>query len=217
MSFLRVALRGSLPGGEVWSVNPAFNETTNTTIWNQAEGQAAADAIGALAVPAALGNLHSNIAPRVRVRVERRLDDNTLLGAAEAAWVGGTPPVQGGQMPFQTSCVISLRSNVPGGSGRGRLYWPALGAQVSGTTLRLNNPTTSAVATAAATYFDGIATALKNAFHPVPSLIDVDLAVYSPTLQSKQRIVRLEVGDILDTQNRRRDRLVEARSVVAMP
>lgn len=217
MSFIRVSLRGSLPGGEVWSVNPAFNETTDVVSWSQSEGQAAADAIGALVVPAALGTLHSSLAPRVRVRVERRTDANVLLGAAEAAWVGGTAPTQGGQLPFQTSCVISLRSNVPGGSGRGRLYWPAIGAAVSGATLRLSNPTTSAVATAAATYLDGIATALKNAFAPSPSLIDYDLAVYSPTLQSKQRIVRLEVGDILDTQNRRRDRLVEARSVVPMP
>lgn len=217
MSFIRVNLRGTLPGGEAWSVNPAFNETTNVGTWDQSEGQAAADAISAIALPAALNQLCSKVAPRSRVRVERRTDANELLGAAEALWIGGTAATNTGQLPFQTSCVISLRSNTPGGSGRGRLYWPALGAAVDGSTLRLSNPTTAAVATAAATYLDAIATALKNALAPAPSLVDYDLAVYSPTQQSKQRIVRVEVGDILDTQNRRRDRLVESRSVVAMP
>ena len=63
MSYIRVSLRGTLPGGEVWSVNPAYNETTGVPDWDQAAGQAAADAIAALTVPSALQQARSNGAP----------------------------------------------------------------------------------------------------------------------------------------------------------
>ena len=217
MSYIRVALRGSLPSGEVWSVNPAFNETTDVVTWDQGEGQAAANAIAALAVPAAFTTLRSTAAPGVSVRVERRSDAGVLLGAAEAGWTAGTTGGANAGMPPQTSIVLSLRSNVPGSRGRGRLYWPALGASISTSTLRLTAPTTATVATAATTYLDGIASALKTAFHPSPSLIDVDLCVVSPTTGTKTRIVRVEVGDILDVQRRRRDRMVENYASSPMP
>lgn len=217
MSYIRVMLRGTLPGGEVWSVNPAFNETTNVSTWDQEAGQDAADAVGALAVPTVLNNLRSNAGPGQTVRVERRSDSGDLIGAAEATWadgnVGSLPAVH----PPQTSLVLSLRSTVPGARGRGRLYWPALAATLSGSTLRLSSPTTQTVATAAATYLDGIATALKTSLSPSPSLIDYDLCVVSPTTGTKTRIVRVEVGDVLDIQRRRRDRLVENYSSAAMP
>lgn len=217
MSFIRVSLRGGLPGGEVWSVNPAYNETTNVGTWDQVAGQQAADKIAALAVPTSLKSLLSNVAPMRTVRVERRTDDNALLGAAEAIWEGGGPSGDVARQPFQSSVVLSLRSNVPGSRGRGRLYWPALGAILSSSTLRLTTPTPKSVATDASKYLDAIETALKEALAPSPSLIDYHLAVYSPTTKSKTDIVKLEVGDILDVQRRRRDRLAEVYASVVYP
>lgn len=214
MSFIRVSLRGTLPGGESWSVNPAYNETTNLSTWSQTEGQAAATAIGAIVVPSELRTLLSNAAVMETVRVERRSDTNELLGAAEATWTGGGAVATAPTKPFQSAVVLSLRSNVPGASGRGRLYWPALGATLSTTTLRLSTPTPIAVATATKTYLDAIETALKEAFHPSPDLIDFHLAVYSPTKKDKVDISRIEVGDILDTQRRRRDAAVETYASV---
>lgn len=217
MSFIRVGLRGTLPGGESWSVNPAYNETTNVADWDQEAGQAAANAIAALVVPTDLKNLLSSAALMASVRVERRTDSNVLVGAAEAAWTGGGQPTGTPSKPFQTSVVLSLRTNVPGASGRGRLYWPALGAALNNGTLRLSGPTPTAVATAAVGYLDGIETALKNALHPTPSLIDLHLAVYSPTRAAKTDVTRIEVGDVLDVQRRRRDRVAENVSAVSYP
>lgn len=217
MSYIRVRLNGSLPGGEVWSVNPAFNETTDVVTWDQVAGQSAANAIAALAIPTALNDLRSAAGPGVSVRVERRSDSHELLGAAEANWTAGTATSVGARMPPQTAIVLSLRSTTPGSRGRGRLYWPALGAQVDASTLRLSVPTNTAAASAAATYLDGIASALKNALHPTPSLIDLDLAVVSPTTGTKTRITRIEVGNILDVQRRRRDRMTEVYASAPMP
>lgn len=217
MSYIRVRLNGSLPGGEVWSVNPAFNETTNVIDWDQEAGQDAADAIGALALPTALNDLRSVAAVGTTVRVERRTDTHELLGAAEAAWTAAQGSSVGVSKPLQTAAVISLRSTVPGSSHRGRLYWPALGAIINTTTARLTAPTVAAAASAAATYLDGIASALKAAMHPAPSLIDFDLAVVSPTTGTKTRITRVEVGDILDVQRRRRDKVAEVYGSAPMP
>lgn len=217
MSYIRVRLNGSLPGGDVWSVNPAFGETTDIPTWSQVDGQAAADAVAAITIPTALNDLRSAAAVGVMVRVERRSDAHELLGAAEASWTAGQASSTGARMPPQTSLVLSLRSTVPGSRGRGRLYWPALGAQVGASTLRLSIPTNAAAASAAASYLDGISTALKNALHPVPSLIDLDLSVISPTTATKTRITRIEVGDILDVQRRRRDKMVEAYASAQMP
>ena len=204
MSYIRVRLNGSLPSGEVWSVNPAFNETTNVSTWTQTEGQAAADAIALLPIPTALNDLRSGAGVGVTVRVERRSDTHELIGAAEAAWTAGKTTSVQARMPPQMAVVLSLRSTTPGSRGRGRLYWPAIGAQIDTTTLRLSVPTAAAAATAAATYLDGMATALKNALSPTPSLIDYDLCVVSPTTGTKTRITRIEVGNVLDVQRRRR-------------
>lgn len=217
MSYIRVNLRGTLPGGEVWSVNPAFTETTDIVSWDQAAGQDAADAVAAVSVPGALNTLRTAQAAASTVRIERRSDSGVLIGAAEAPWPGTGGSLPNAVHPPQTSAVISLRSNTPGSAHRGRLYWPALGASLSNATLRLTTPTPQSVATDAATYLDRIATALKNALHPVPSLIDIDLCVVSPSTGTKTRIIRLEVGDILDVQRRRRDRMVENYSSAPMP
>lgn len=217
MSYIRVRLNGSLPGGEVWSVNPAFNETTNVSTWDQLEGQTAAIAIAGITLPTALNDLRSSAAQGVMVRVERRSDTHELIGAAEAGWTAGTATTIAAKMPAQIAVVLSLRSTTPGSRGRGRLYWPALGAQVDMYTLRLSKPTTANAATAAATYLDAIATELKKALAPTPSLIDYDLCVVSPTTGSKTRITRIEVGDVLDVQRRRRDRLAEVYASAPMP
>lgn len=209
MSYIRVYLRGNIGTSEVWSVSPAYNETTDITTWVQSEGQAAADAIGAIEPPAALKTLTSSSGLGTSVRVERRSDAHVLLGAAEADWDGFGTSTQGPVLPPQSAVVLSLRSQVPGSRGRGRLYWPALGAGVAAPQLRLASPTPTNIATSAVTLLDEIETALKEAFHPSPSLIDLHLCVVSPTTGTRTDITRIEVGDVIDTQRRRRDRLPE--------
>lgn len=217
MSYIRVMLRGTLPNGEVWSVNPAYNETTDAPSWDQGRGNAAAAAIGALLPPVDLRALASSAAVLASVRIERRSDGGTLIGAAEAGYSAGWAAAGSASKPAQTSCVISLRSTTPGASGRGRLYWPALGSTLAAATLRLSSPTPAAVAEAARSYLDSIETALKNNLQPAGSLIDYTLCVVSPTTSQRHDISRIEVGDILDVQRRRRDKMVETRNSVNYP
>lgn len=217
MSYVRVLLRGTLPGGEVWSVNPCYNESTNVTGYDQAKGDATATAIAAIAVPAALQSLASTQGKAAQVRIERRSDDHLLVGASEVAWNGiagnGRSPIQSGQ----AAVVLSLRTGIPGASNRGRLYWPALGAELDPATLRLGIPKTSAVAAAAVSYLDAIETALKEGFFPSPALIDYHLTVVSKTRNQRTDVKTIQVGDVIDVQRRRRDSLVEAYASANYP
>lgn len=217
MSYIRVLLTGGLPGGESWSVSPAFNETTDVLNWDQLMGQDAADAIAHRALGDDLRGMLSTAATLVRVRVERRADSHELIGAAEQAWTGGGSTSIIATKPYQTSLVCSLRTNVPGGRGRGRIYWPALGAPISETTLRVSPVTTQAVATAMSAYLDGIETDLKNNLQPVGSLIDYRLCVVSLVGGFRTDVQRIDVGDVLDVQRRRRDKAVEAIKSAVYP
>lgn len=217
MSYIRVMLRGTLPNGEVWSVNPAYNETTNVATWDQVLGNNAAQAIALIEPPADLRSLASVAAPLASVRIERRSDGGALIGAAETPYIAGwSTSTQPTKTP-QTACVISLRTATPGSSGRGRLYWPALGATINTTTLRFSLPGNDVTAPAASSYLDAIETALKEELHATPSLIDLHLCVVSPTTGQRHDVDRIEVGNILDTQRRRRDRMIEARYSVSYP
>lgn len=216
MSFIRLLLQGSLPGGEKWSVNPCFGETLNVADWDQSKGDATATAIGLLPLGTAMGKAKGDAAALVKVRLERRTDSNVLIGAAEANWAPSSGGSTASIHPYQTSVVLSLRSTTPGRSGRGRLYWPATGATLSGSTLRLSSPTTAELAAGAGTYLKAIQTALHDGLDPSPSFgLYHELNVFSPTHNTRAKVSRLEVGDVLDVQRRRRDSLVENRASVA--
>lgn len=208
--YFRLSIQGTIAGGEVWSVNPCFsiqNEIGGG--WDQALGQAAVNAVAAIAIPSFLGAVLSNAASIVSYRLEGRDDDHTLLGIAEAA---RATPYTGTGAPSKNataSAVLSLRSERPGPSGRGRLYWPALGVTLSATTFRIPAATTAAWAEDASSYLTAIQNAIRDngGFSPGTA---ITLAVISKTTGGQYPVTRIMVGDVLDTQRRRRDRFQEA-------
>lgn len=217
MSFARVLLRGTLGQSENWSVGVAFRQTVNSEAPGQQDLQRAAVAIAARTLGDTLKTITSTAVRSTDVRVEIRSDANALLAAAEAPWTQLGQSGAGATKPPQTAIVFSLRSTTPGSRHRGRIYWPALAATVDPATVRLTPVATKALATQMAAYLDGIETDLKEKLTPSPSLIDWSLGVYSPTLKSLTDITRIEVGDILDVQRRRRDSLPELYASAPYP
>lgn len=209
MSFARVLLRGTLGASENWSVGIAYRQSVNSEAPPQADLQKAAVAIAARTLGGDIKQVVSTAVRSTDVRLEIRSDANALLAAAEAPWTQLGSSGAGATKPPQTALVFSLRSTTPGSRHRGRIYWPALAATVDPATVRLTPVATQAYATQMAAYLDGIETDLKEKLTPSPSLIDWRLGVYSPTLKSLTDISRIEVGDILDVQRRRRDTLPE--------
>lgn len=214
MSYVRVSILGSGPNGEVWSINPVYDPSGEIEgDVDQAKLDSAALAIANRSLPTslatALGTSHSRTGARVEVRADA---DDSLLGIS----IQGSPTPSSGtgavRLPLQSALVVSVRTNTPGGSGRGRLYWPAIGVTLSNAG-RVTTPATATFVSDFRSYLNGIRTDLATAFAP----IGFDLAIRSKTTHTTPHAVRLQVGDVVDTQRRRRDALAEAYAAVTFP
>jgi len=177
------------------------------SVISQATLNAAASAVADVTLPTALRQLMSSAARLTDVRLEQRSAAGALLGVGAGTSGAGQTGSGSASKPFQTSCVISLRTANPTRSGRGRLYWPALGAVIGSDSLRLVTPATETVGTAAQTYFRAVREALQLALE----LPNLPLAVHSQKYAVDYPVTDYEIGDVLDVQRRRRDKAVENR------
>lgn len=130
---------------------------------------------------------------------------NIATGVIESAAVGGSPfggtHSLGTPLPPQVAVAVTVRTALAGRSDRGRFYLPPPVTVEVGSTGRLGGSTALTIVTA-------IGTAVDTA---MAALSDGALVVYSRVHHDYTEAVRLEVGDVFDTQRRRRDKLVEAR------
>lgn len=211
MTEYRVIIGGGTPApGEVWSTGMSF--TGVAPAMDQSEisqwAQGIADAIGDLIGDALIGTLSTagNVA---FVRCELR-DPATeaLLLAGEA----DVSPVRNGagtaSKVLQASLVISHRTAIPGRSYRGRSYWPAwaytpTGEMLFGTT-NLN--------AWLASYVDLVELVNAQAIVVDPSFA-VILVVRSRLLHVSTPVTALAIGNVPDTQRRRRDAVTEIYTV----
>lgn len=209
---MRVSYVGAMPSGEEWSINPVWSIGGDFGVpVTQIQAQTIATAIAAIAVPTGLLAFMSSSTTVTGCRVEAR----SLAGVleAQAEGVKGTPtPGQGANAhPFQTSSVISLRTAHPGPSGRGRLYWPATGVAMTTSSLRIDAATVTSGLSAAKTLLSGITTAINA------TLTGVSLAVWSRKIPDLFPVTQLQLGNVADTQRRRRDALIESYSTLVFP
>lgn len=212
-SVIRVSILGTMPGGEVWSVNPCFfleNEPTEIT---GSEALTIATAIDAIVVPTGIRAWMNTSTFVTGVRVEAR--DHQGLLEAQAEHTKGTAIVGTGTQshPYQTSTVTSLRTVTAGARGRGRLYWPATGAVVIPSTLRMDSTILGQGLTGVRTYLAAFETAIATTAGPN------SLAVWSRTTPGGafHAVVNIRQGDVLDTQRRRRDALAESYTELTFP
>lgn len=214
MAYNRVIWRGTLPGGEVWSSGCSFMMNFGDLVQDAADLNAWALAIrqigGTSVFPAAIRDLLSAAGACTSVRTEYLADDGSLLQAGEYTFAGAAG-LGSATKAFQTSVVASLRTATPGRRTRGRMYWPALGAAIDTSTGRLSDPTTSEVAAAVVELLQDVADEATNV-NPSAAVVP---AVWSRENESGSVITSVEVGDVLDTQRRRRDKLAEVRAVEA--
>lgn len=213
MSYARVSIKGTSVGNEVWSINPVFDPTGEFPGWTQATADAAVQALAGVAVPANLLVMLSTSLSITAMRLEVREDaDDSLIGLAEYIKPTPLPGTGVGKMPPQCAQVVSLRTNTPGGSGRGRLYFPAVGVSV-GSTLLASTPSQAAVAADFKTYLLALASSLATSYAP----ISFNLAVRSRATKTTPHVTRLQLGNVIDTQRRRRDTLSEVYQTLTIP
>lgn len=213
-SYVRVSILGTSVGGEVWSVNPVFDPSFEFPgAVNQGALDTTALAIANISIPTNLRLAMSANLNRTGARLEVRDSTSDALLAistqnSTTAQAGNGPLA----LPLQSAVVCSIRTDTPGGSGRGRIYWPALGVALAATG-RIATPTTALLVADFKTYLLAMRSALAAGF----PTIGFDIAVRSKTTHTTPHAVRLQVGDVVDTQRRRRDSLAESYVQVTVP
>jgi len=209
---MRVSIFGGLPGGEEWSVNPVYSIGGDFGVpVSAAQALAIATAAAAIAVPSGLTALMNGNTTVQGIRVEARSLAGVLETQAEVLKATATPGTGVVNHPYQTSLVLSLRTTLPGASGRGRLYWPSTGASLNSADLRLAATQHTNALAGAKTYLSGIETAIEA------SLTGVALGVWSRKLTDITLVNTIQVGNVLDVQRRRRDALLEGYVSVSYP
>lgn len=211
-NYARVSLQGSLPGGEVWSVNPVYDLFGTITV-SPAEAAAAAAAINGITLGASLLNGISSAGRLTGCRVEFRSASWELEQVGEASRATPLAGVGTPTKTHQSAVVLSLRSSFPGASNRGRLYWPALNTGMDTSTLKITTAQRDALSTDASAYL----AAISNAIGTAVTGSDPFLSVYSPTRGTSRTVASIWVGDTFDVQRRRRDNIVESYAIAVYP
>lgn len=211
---LRVSIKGAMPGGEVWSINPVFQIGGISTAEDISTDQATAmaTAVTAVTIPSNLRLAQNSGTTWTGTRVEARRWNGDLAAIGEAVRATPTAGTGTSPHPFQTSLVISLRTAGVGASGRGRMYVPATGLAIGTSTLRPTSATLTPILADVKSYISSVAAALNGV-----TTNDVVLSVWSRLHENTQPVTSLQVGDILDTQRRRRDTQVETYITTTIP
>lgn len=215
--YLRIRPIGSqVASTETWTISPAYRWQPFTATLTQPMLQSLANRMTANLGTAAFGTLRGLLSTSGIIngwRVEQWDEDDNLQASAEAFYGAPLAGTGTASKSLQDALVISLRTDTPGPRGRGRLYWPAWGASLTG--WRLTGPAPAAAVADAKALLLGIqaqilAEAAANLISDVP-----ELCVRSRTTHTSRKVTTLMVGDVLDTQRRRRDAMPEVRSAVA--
>jgi len=135
----------------------------------------------------------ASIDPATGKQISRLIDDVSLPGVAT-----------GEMLPFQCASCVSWRTALATRGGRGRIYLPPLAVS----TLDTGRLSSAAV------------TAIVAAVGELTGSLDGDglaLTLFSGTTFAQTPITGGDVGDVIDTQRRRRNKLIEARTSFAVP
>ena len=217
---LVVRVLGKSPDGEVWSVNPRFGFHNGGVFAQTTPGALAleqwAAAIAALntgqVLPAGLRGLLSSSLSIEGIRCEVQTLTGQMTQAAEFSLA--TPAVGTGtlQRPLSVAACFTLNRGASfGRSGRGRLFFPACaGPSLSGTA-RVPESTRNSLSAELVTWLKAVRDAFPDPEGP-PSDILRPL-VWSKTRGTTRWVQNIAMGDVLDSQRRRRDALRESYSI----
>lgn len=209
---LRVSIRGGAPNGEVWSVNPCWeiNGSAGEDV-SPAEALTIATAIDAVTMPTAVLQGWAAATTLTGCRVEARTLNGGLETQAEHVRAVAVPGTSSVILPGVSSVVLSLRTPGVGPSARGRLYWPLTGESLATATFRIGGSRVTAILGGLKTYLSGVEAAIKV------TLPEANLTVWSRKTANFHNVTNIQMGDVVDTQRRRRDTLIEAYQSLSYP
>lgn len=221
MAYWRLVFKGSIGAVEQWSTSVAYGivglapDVPNQAAADDIAARVAANQTAAL-VPLTLRSLLSTGGSMDSVRVELRAEDESILTISERLLAQVLTGAGSANKTPQDSVVFSLRTSTPGARGRGRMYWPALAATLSGT-WQMTAPAPATLVTDVKTWLQASNTAIDDYYISIGSAQRAALSVRSVTDHVCRDVNLIQIGSVLDTQRRRRDSLPEAYVNVAFP
>lgn len=198
MALFRHTVRGTTPG-ESWS----FGVYTTGDGSIQSAQSAFTDAVTSMWT----GNLDAVITADV---VATELSTASIASASGTQLLRVTedvtlPGVATGEMlPFQCATSVSWTADLATRAGRGRIYLPPLAASTLDAG-RLSNDAVVVIAGAANDFWSGLDTG------------GLALVLYGRTTHTTNAVTGGNVGNVIDTQRRRRNKLIEARTALTAP
>lgn len=230
MSHLLVRPLGTGPQGEVWTFGLRYTQGGDqesdpvTPAQLQQMATDVALSFGGAGMPAGVQNCLSSSLGIRGYRVEQYITvpdgpifKAELTGAAEALYAGVQPGAQNPARPAQIAMVVTLNNGAQyGRTGRGRIYIPAVA--FPGMTAQLRFATTAggdgipAILAAVNDMQEAWGDAINAAAVSVPPH---ELTVFSRKLGTFRPVDNMSIGDVPDTQRRRRDAWTEQRTTVA--
>lgn len=210
---LKLSFYGTMNTTQDWSVGLTAAVLLGSGSWAPANLSNALTGMGT-PIGAWWQALRPHISPTTIMRGVRGyfIPAGQIHASSQGEWLygSGVPGSSGQYMPDYVALVQSLRSDVPGRSGRGRMYVPCTGV-VCGTDNQADNTTVGDYATATST----LITAL-NAFTDVPdNLTSMKIVVPSHSKAQVNDVATVIVDSKIDVQRRREDKIVATHTAVA--
>lgn len=198
-SFLRHTLMWTLPGGEVANTTCAWAEDSAIVSLDDLSVDMLASKGTAL-----WADIKPAYAPQILYigsRVQWIASDGHVVETAERVITGVAGTGGGNQLPQEVAVVASLRTALASRRGRGRMYLPAPAYGALTSASRLDTTIRDDIAQAMSTYLDtDVTTGLFS-------------CVASATGTLLSTVLEVRVGDVFDSQRRRRDSLIESYKV----
>lgn len=191
MALYRHRLEGTFPG-EVWSFG-LHTDSTLSLAAAQSQWMTGVTNFWALFGPLVATDVEAIRATTVELDMAT---GKQLTGAENTRVDAGTSTAA--SLPFQCAPAVSLRTNTLSRAGRGRFYAPSLAVdQVAGG--RMTSAAQGTLADAAEALVQGLTSGGGT------------LVIYHRAPAGTTPVTSLDVGDVIDTQRRRRNKLTESR------
>jgi hypothetical protein len=208
----RIVLGGTLGGGaDVWSCGWNYSDPDQIAPYEATTAQAWADAVEAGILTIVGTNLRECLSVSGSITsISTYLYEDIGQPAQYVGFQSLAQAGTGGAIhDLQTAVVCSLRTTLATRRGRGRIYWPAVGQSLQSNGRMISTEVDGLVGNFR-TMFEGVAAAW-------PETGELDLGVVSTVGATFTPVNRIQVGDVLDNQRRRRDALVENYTTLVYP
>lgn len=203
---------GALPGGEEWTVGLRTVAAAPTAAFLSAAALDLGVLFQTMLNTGLDGVFRLNPAGVTFTKVTARAVDihgiTTIV--EERSDFGATGSAADQHCPNQTALVFTLKTSRAGKSGKGRVYLPLLSPAALDANGRISGTVTDHLATNFATFLTAV-----DAYDHGGAEGPFEIAVQSKVFPGAAApVTSVAVGNVLDTQRRRRDKLVEVYASV---